>query len=742
MRKILLFIVVAAIVGVACADAGYFQVEDVSIYSPDHFVQKSLSPFFYNPEVQYNDDGFDQDFRYRFDSINVQEWHQFFGSKVQKEDLRLILALTEDNVNKYYNNLKDEIPSDNKFQSILNYSDRAKVLDFLKYLANAKHAETYAKKMGLGSWEYNAKKTIFHSEPAFEKQLSTLFSKTTDSFIKQRYLFQWVRYAYFNKSDAYQILNMHTQNFPKNTIYYRSLSYAAGASKKIGKISESNYLYSLVFDNCQALKTIAHAGFRPQEDKDWNMTLGLAQSSEEKETLWAMLGIKYSDASRAIQEIYKLNSKSKYLELLATRYIHIIENDYQTPIIYDVPTNIKFSSNDEKLSPQKAEIFYRIAEAGNTKRPFLWSSLAAYLSLLNADYDATPKYLSLAQSQVEKNQVDSSMVRLMTFIFKLATAKNIGDDEEKWILSDLNWLRKAKHPNQFLYSRPLTLAVKHLAKKYRSQQDDIKAECFEATKAYYADEGNLAAMQYFLQKKTKTPYENFFSNFYQYNINVTYEHEAILNALRGDLRSSLAIFSKLPDSQLIVIRGNPFNNNIKDCHDCDHEAYKGKPYNAKTLVEKMLEIEQKTIGDSTAFQNSLLLGNAYYNIGHLGNARAFSEGTIIGWAMDGWSIDSSYRTLILSMDNAKKYYQLALTQAVNPEQRAKCHFMLAKCERNEWYKKNFYDKFESYYEVENVQKDFDNWSQFFELKKYLDTKYAKEVLQECGYFKKFITTHR
>jgi hypothetical protein len=249
-------------------------------------------------------------------------------------------------------------------------------------------------------------------------------------------------------------------------------------------------------------------------------------------------------------------------------------------------------------------------------------------------------------------------------------------------------------------------------------------------------------MQYFLQKKTKTPYENFFSNFYQYNINVTYEHEAILNALRGDLRSSLAIFSKLPDSQLIVIRGNPFNNNIKDCHDCDHEAYKGKPYNAKTLVEKMLEIEQKTSGDSTAFQNSLLLGNAYYNIGHLGNARAFSEGTIIGWAMDGWSIDSSYRTLLLSMDNAKKYYQLALTQAVNPEQRAKCHFMLAKCERNEWYKKNFYAKFESYYEVENVQKDFDNWSQFFELKKYLDTKYAKEVLQECGYFKKFITTHR
>ena len=91
------------------------------------------------------------------------------------------------------------------------------------------------------------------------------------------------------------------------------------------------------------------------------------------------------------------------------------------------------------------------------------------------------------------------------------------------------------------------------------------------------------------------------------------------------------------------------------------------------------------------------------------------------------------------MTHAKKYYQIAQQHASTDEQRAKIAYMLAKVERNEFYNKQYYSEGKIYgvspWENEIAFKD---WQGFKELRKYPHTQYYKDVIRECGYFRKVI----
>ena len=94
--------------------------------------------------------------------------------------------------------------------------------------------------------------------------------------------------------------------------------------------------------------------------------------------------------------------------------------------------------------------------------------------------------------------------------------------------------------------------------------------------------------------------------------------------------------------------------------------------------------------------------------------------------------------MLTSNKMAVKYYQLALKSATNNEQKAKCLFMMAKCERNEWYNSTLYSNKENEYRYDANQPDFIMWDSFKALKAYKNTKFYNEVINECGYFRKLI----
>ena len=88
---------------------------------------------------------------------------------------------------------------------------------------------------------------------------------------------------------------------------------------------------------------------------------------------------------------------------------------------------------------------------------------------------------------------------------------------------------------------------------------------------------------------------------------------------------------------------------------------------------------------------------------------------------------------------AKSYYQKALQAATNDEQRAKCSYLISKCERNEFYNKKYYSS-NNWWNIEDDGIYFLAWNGFKNLKNnYSNTKYYKDVIAECGYFNTYVS---
>ena len=203
-----------------------------------------------------------------------------------------------------------------------------KTIAFLDYLSLAKKAEVFAVNNLEYEWDYESKKkNPYYSAKPLNGKMQQGYVQANDPFLKQRYWFQLERSYFFNDSaqKAIRFFESSEKGFPKNELYYRTMAYAAGAYYKLKNYTKANYYYSKVYDGANALKTVAHYSFHPQEETDWKATLALCANNEEKITLWQMLGVFYEDQPRAIQEIYALNPRSEKLNLLLTRAVNEIE---------------------------------------------------------------------------------------------------------------------------------------------------------------------------------------------------------------------------------------------------------------------------------------------------------------------------------------------------------------------------------------------------------------------------------
>jgi hypothetical protein len=138
------------------------------------------------------------------------------------------------------------------------------------------------------------------------------------------------------------------------------------------------------------------------------------------------------------------------------------------------------------------------------------------------------------------------------------------------------------------------------------------------------------------------------------------------------------------------------------------------------------------------YTNAMLIANAFYNTTYYGNARAFYECKVADeYYFSPYNTGSALRTLPTAMELATKYYTLALNTAKTDEQKAKCHFMLAKCERNKYYSANIYNNKNYQYGDRGNLADFLAWDGFVALKQYANTQFYKEAIKECGYFRTY-----
>ncbi len=313
---------------------------------------------------------------------------------------------------------------------------------------------------------------------------------------------------------------------------------------------------------------------------------------------------------------------------------------------------------------------------------------------------------------------------------------------EAQLVEPLNWLadlreNKTKIAN-LRFDKALGKCTDVIAKLYHQQKENIKSTCFNGAINFYLDSTRVENLINLLNKPEKTPFEHVMTRYYPYKVDDLYYHQATMLVYKEELDKAIIYLKKMKPRDF-TLPGNPFNGRLNDCHDCDHEAPQKQKFTPLSFVQTLQSVKTEMKAGKNVYRNALLLANAYYNITFYGNARLFYESNIIGTGhTDPTFIDAKYRDKFTDMKLAARYYEYALRNAITNEQRARCTFMLSKCERNEYYNNKYAeaDQSKGYYDGSEIPPA---GKYFAALKnKYAGTAYYKEVLQECGYFKFYV----
>lgn len=749
---------------------------DGSNFTPETFTDKSYSPLFLSGDIFYGI-GFDTQHNSRFNENIESDWENYLKGKVDASTIDYFLIGNETTAyssekkvaqNKiditqlhvFFKNKKENQTSQ-KWGKKIDLKDE-KVKSFIEFLYLAQKIETVS--VNNDYWSYDPVVAKTFDDLKMIQSIENVYNTTSDSFLKNRYWFLTEK-AYFysnNKKKAIEFFNKTESSVPKNTLYYRAVSYVAGINYQQKKYSTSNYLYAEVFDKCPELRVVTAYSFHPQNETDWNKSLAMAKNNKEKAALWAIHGY-YKDEVQAIGKIYELDPKSEHLNYLLTRLVNKQEqninnsfevkknsNDYSFPAIKQTVTENR-TENQLKINTKAFDLVSKIAAGGNTEKPYLWDIALGYLQTLKGDYAAADINLNKVEKTMPKTELANYQLRLLRFVNNMSKIDKLTDKNEKTILADLNWLYqelpKTYKGEEFRYQNAAQWSKSYLGALYRAKANPVMVELFGGGVSYdywnngnsfYDNEKNLLDMKTFLAKPNKTQIENIAAGIYNLKLKDINNFQAVKATFANKIPEAIAFIQQADSVQYYTFLGNPFNGNIKDCHDCDHMAPQKKKYTQLEFLNTIKGMQDKLAQKEDVYTNSLLLGNAFYNLTHFGNGRTFYEINIVGYGSNPYSFRDPMKKMITNCDVPKMYYQKAFEAATTKEQKAKCVYMLAKCERNEYYNSK-YNNLKNWWDKEDDKIDFIAWNNFKILKKdYADTKYYQDVIAECGYFSTYV----
>ena len=724
----------------ACSDNGDWGWAFDSNFTPETFVDKSYAPLFLSSDVFYGI-GFDREHNTRFNDEIVADWSAYLKGSMNEKDVKFFLidssAADVIQLNSFLVSKKSNAAV-TKWSKKINLKDK-KISSFIVFLENAQALEKVS--INNDYWSYEPQKIVFFNDVDRVKNIEKKYETATDSFLKNRYWLLAIKANFYSndKQSTASFFNKTETKVAKNTLYYRALAYLAGLEYRDRNYAKANYQYAQVFDKCPPLRVVAAYSFHPKEQSDWNESLKLAKNNDEKVALWAIQGY-YNNEEQAIQKIFELNPKSEHLDYLLTRLINKqenrIDNSFKDQSVIQNKSRIK-----DSITKSAMQIVSAIAKSNATAKPYLWNIAAGYLETLSGNFAQADQNFTIAESKMPQTVLSSSQLRLLRFVNNLSKIDKINSSSEKTILNDLDWLYlelPKENIENFRYENAVSWSKNYLATLYRSQKNAVMAELFSRDSEFYDNPINVESIKSFLLKNNKSTIENIAAKIYDLNLSDINNYQAVIATYQNKIPEAITLMKQTDSLQNIVFYANPFNGRIKDCHDCEHGERQKKKYTQIEFLTTIKAMQDKLNSHEDIYDNAILLGNAFYNITHFGNARIFYEGKIIGYGSSPYSFKEKTKKMITNCNIAKLYYLKALDAATNDEQKAKCNYLLAKCERNEFYNKKYY-AITDWWQIEDDKVNFLAWNGFKNLKhNYSKTKYYQDVIAECGYFNTYI----
>lgn len=730
------FLFTAIVIALACGNWDIMYIH--SNFAPEVIPNKGYTPFFYEPNEPFYGIGHDREHTTRFNDDVVNDWYSFVKGKISKEDIALLLL--SDETNDELNALNNYVVEGKTNASVKKRSGSIDLNDthvraFIEFAYIAKQLDLLI--VPIGDWDYyQSARTNGKGIPkTLLDTFAEKYEKTSDPFLKNRYWFQCLKALFYaNQHDAFErFFNKTKQNVERNILYYRALGYLAAFYYEKKDFNTANRLYAEIFDKVPTMRTVTVYSFHVQSENEWQQTLKNAANTDEKVALWTLLGY-YADEERAINEIYKLNPKSTHLNLLLTRLVNKKEEVLLS----------KVEDDNGKVDMSFVNPVLRIAEEEKTLNPYLWYLAAGYVSMWKAEYDAAEKYYAKAERLLPSTQpLVVEQLKLLRLLNSVSSIQSIKGNNVEKLTDELRWLFLSEKQEKIRSYYATEKCQEYLSTIYAKNNNPLYAELLKHNDDFYLQNRNLDVMLSFLLKTDKTPFEQLLQDIYPISADDIYHYKAIIATFNDDLDAAISNMQKAGKLAHTELYGNPFNGFIKDCHECDHQRKQTVKYTLLGMLMKMREMKQAAEQNNDVYNNSLLIGNAYYNITFYGNARLFWLSTLT----TGGTIPSNEENIAIfakkmftDCSMAKKYYLKAAAATQNDEEKAKIAYLLAKCQRNDFYSQ-YYSEDKT--PIEASRAFFFAWDGFKELKsKYAHTRYYKDVINECGYFDYFVRRSR
>ena len=731
------FITSCIVIIIACSDIDFTYYSHFSPEVSD--IDSSFEPMFISEDLFYNYSHFEY-YSQRFNTNIIDEWSVYLEDRIPIKEIEYFLL--DNNSTKEINELYANVQNSNK-SGILN--SRFSVIDskvkgFIQFLYLAKQIEAISLQQ-LGVWDIEQGMKRNYASPEIIAELENRYHIESDPFLKNRYWFQVAKAKYYSidKSSIISFFDKTKETVKKNNLYYRALSYVAGAHYKQRNYTLSNYLYSIVYYNCKEMRSIAAYNFHPQEQSDFDSSLQLASNNNEKIALWTLYGY-YADELKAIREISKLDTKNEHIDFLLAHFINNEEKRLNSEA--ELKNAVEYKNVlKENVNPEAVLLIDSIARQENTSRPFLWYMGAGYFQILAGNYKLADLYLEKSSKLISNKPLAVNQIRLLQLVNNILRIDSITKQHEEKLVSELDWLYN-KCPNDsiksFRYNHTVSWSKYYLSSLYKSQGNHVFSEILSPSTNYYINQNNIDKMIEYFTKKDMSSWDSILTGQYEFTLSDLYDYVSIKNTYIYPENLDKAIYyMELSQHSNDTLDCDPFLGRIKDICECTEGNVPNIRFTKLDLLRRMKDLQLLIAKGERTYEHYLALGNAFYNITYFGNSREFYFNAIIN--NYGIYIDPLYKSWLLNSSIANTYFNNALQVANNNEQKALCVYMMSKCERNTFYTERYYeDGFlrDSY----NQDTNYLAWNGFVKLKnEYSHTSFYKQVIKECGYFKSYIS---
>lgn len=739
--------------------------------------------YHYTPMVFYNDnEGEGQnsvdDTTDLTEVENLQAWMKYCEGKISEKEIQsgVYKSIVGSDLQTYFKSHKNQL-----------------AIDYLSFVQDAERKETASLNI-----EGETKPAEYSANDI--KILMQLFGRAKHDFLKERIAFQLVKTLAKAKKYQEAVQTFNKSILPikdKSFISDWALMRKAESEIALGDSAEAYYDFSRVYEKSKSHRNQADILVRYRIEGFPEEAIEFCKNDHEKASLYAFAGIKSGiDALPMLEKMVELDPKNQMIELIMAREINKNEKFYYDQMYSEY--NDDDTKKTIKLEQEKAtdywtklkEFSIKCAENQALPKTGFWQTASAYMEYVQGGYAKAEVFLTQAKAIKTTNEGLKNQILLQELLLVSKKSEAITPAIEAEFLPILANFAK---PKDFRISNAVVESCKILSAKYRgisevekteskgllSSCSDEKEENQVITNAPHAvAKAYLLSMLTTYQNNSSQEYGGFESQKDMFLIEDTTSLATIEKVItyfsegnKSDFDKGLQKLVGFDNDHLYVLMGrramdetnyskaaeafgkvspsvwkgdewkyfdeDPLYISIK--YDADKKNLNDTPY---TFAKKMAELEAKLKANPDDAESAYLLGCGTYNTTHEGNSwilrrHSWSSGEVNSYSKGNYDID------YFQANKAKEFF-IQASKSNNQELAAKAYFGAALCERDAYgvfisLQESNPDETPEVFQARMEKIRTTKYSEYFKIlySKYQNTKYQKQVLEECGDYSLF-----